>query len=62
MIKGDDTFMGKYFFEVEIEDEYLDDIFKNLDEAQRTVYDCASKLHSLKIITLKKSDEDDSDS
>ena len=49
--------MNEYYVKVQIDDEELKEIFKALDEAKETIYNCYSRLAGMKICTVAKKED-----
>lgn len=51
--------MGKYYkgFSIEVKEEEIDKIFKDLEAAKRTIYDCYYKLEGLGIVKFIQANE-----
>ena len=49
--------MSEYYVKVQIDDEELNEIFKALDKAKETIYDCYCKLQGMQTCTVTKKED-----
>lgn len=52
---GGTEIMTDYNIRIEVEDGEVEEILKELNEAQETIYKCYNKLQSLGVLKIKKS-------
>lgn len=49
--------MDDYYLKLQVDNEELNEIFKALEKAKETIYDCYFKLQSMPICTVTKKED-----
>lgn len=53
--------MYKRLIQIEVDDAELEEIFKEINEAQKVIYNCYSRLQKLGIVKFKKPSSENDD-